>query len=337
MVLVLAVFAWAVLRLAGAFQSSPSAEMTAGTLQTTGWTLQYPTSWHAQDLPACPNAPDRTGIVVTDTSFVFRNPSGQLPSCGDRLVLAGFPKTGVAVALMPVGIRIGLFISTPDTPFPIGWDQLEPTQGIRGGPAESYLGITVDRNDVLWLGTWVGQDAPESALAQARSVVASLQVQGAAHWTTYHDRVHGLSVTYPDDWYRAGSTLTPRLAIPTEILSLGSYPLRPGGKACTDVYLPGNAISDLGLGDVFITLQQTDPGLPPRPARFGPGAARDTWNSFPACDGYQAKGLRAWWIPFQDAGRGFFAFVALGPGVGHDPQVLRVVWHVLDSLRFQPS
>jgi len=48
-------------------------------------------------------------------------------------------------------------------------------------------------------------------------------------------------------------------------------------------------------------------------------------------------GLRAWWIPFQDAGRGFYAFVELGPGVGHDGQVLRVVWHVLDSLRFQPE
>jgi hypothetical protein len=149
---------------------------------------------------------------------------------------------------------------------------------------------------------------------------------------THSDSVHGFSVTYPDDWVRAGQSLTPELSDPHEILSLGTYPLRP---ACTDAYLPGNALADLGTGDVFITLQEASAqGMPPRPAAFGPDAARIAFHGFPACNGYGAVPFRGWWIAFADQGRGFYAFVALGPGVAHDGQVVRLVWHVLNSLRF---
>ncbi len=102
----------------GAFEPQTSGLASAGSLKSTGWTLQHPSGWRVQSLPACPNAPARVGIIVTDTDFVFRNPSGQPPACGDRLVLAGFPKNGVAVALEPTGVGLGMLVSTPDTHLP---------------------------------------------------------------------------------------------------------------------------------------------------------------------------------------------------------------------------
>ena len=67
-------------------------------------------------------------------------------------------------------------------------------------------------------------------------------------WTTYRDKERRLEVSYPNDWYRSEEPLTPYLGDPKEILSLGSYPLRPGGDRCahhpvnalfTDIRLPG--------------------------------------------------------------------------------------------------
>ncbi len=311
---------------------------TAGSLDSTGWTLAYPPDWRFQELPACPNAPARTGAIVTNTDFEFRNPGGEAPGCEDRFVLEGFPRDGVALALMPIGIRVGIFVPTSDTPFPISWDQLQPMGGIEGGPDASYLGVTVGGDQIMFVRTWIGPDASADAVDQLKAVVGSLEAAGAAHWATYSDPVNRFSVTYPNAWVRASQSLTPELSDPHEILSLGTYPLQPGGKACTDAYLPGKALADLGTSDVLITLQEASAqGMPPRPAAFGPDAARIAFDEFPACDGYGAVPLRAWWIAFADKGRGFYAFIALGPIVAHDGEVERVVWHVLDSLRFQPG
>jgi hypothetical protein len=145
---------------------------TAGSLDSTGWTFAYPPDWRIQDLPACPNAPERTGAIVTNTDFEFRNPGGEAPGCEDRFVLEGFPSDGVALALMPVGTRIGIFVPTSDTPFPISWDQLQPTGGIEGGPDASYLGVSVGGNQIMFVRTWIGPDAPADAADQLKTVVS---------------------------------------------------------------------------------------------------------------------------------------------------------------------
>lgn len=154
---------------------------TAGSLDSTGWTLAYPPEWRVQDLPACPNAPARIGAILTNTDFEFRNPEGEAPGCEDRFVLEGFPSDGVALALMPVGTRIGIFVPASDTPFPMSWDQLQPTGGIEGGPDASYLGVTVGGNRVMFVRTWIGPDAPADAADQLKAVVGSLDVGEAGH------------------------------------------------------------------------------------------------------------------------------------------------------------
>jgi hypothetical protein len=66
----------------------------------------------------------------------------------------------------------------------------------------------------------------------------------------------------------AAETLTPELDQPTELLSLGTYPLTPGGDDC--VQIPERAIESLGPTDVFLTLQESSSakGFPGRPNSF---------------------------------------------------------------------
>ena len=307
-----------------------------GSLATTGWTLSAPSSWRRQNLPACPNAPERTGVILTTADFEFRNPSGDAPGCEDRYVFARFPSDGVAIALQPVGARIGVGRPREDTRLPLTLEGLRRTNGIRGGPQERYTGITVDGDLVLILRTWVGSSASAAAVDELGGIVRSLDVAGAITWTTYRNDNVGFEVTYPKDWLRADTNLTPALGTPHEILSLGTYPLRPGGKACIDVYLPARALQDLGANDVFITVQEESagPGFPKRPDTFEPTNARLAIEDLPACGTYARVPMRGWWWAFQDQGRGLYAFLAVGRDVAPDGEAWRAAWDVLNSLRF---
>jgi hypothetical protein len=314
--------------------------VSIGSLDTTGWTLTAPSSWRRQDLPACPNAPERTGVILTTVDFEFRNPEGDAPGCEDRYVFAGFRSDGVALALQPVGIRIGpLDEASEDTRFPLSLDRLRTSGGIRGGPQESSAAITIDGNLILILRTWVGSAAPAADVDELAGIVRSLDVAGAIHWTTYRNDQVGFEVTYPEDWIRADTNLTPALSDPHEILSLGTYPLKPGGKACIDAYLPGDALGDLGPDDVFLTVQESSagPGFPPRPSPFGPDEARLAVDDLPACDEYPPIPMRGWWFAFQDHGRGLYAFLAIGRDVAPKSETWRTAWQVLNGLRFDPN
>jgi hypothetical protein len=168
----------------------------------------------------------------------------------------------------------------------------------------------------------------------------------------FRDDAHGFVVTYPSDWFRAGESLTPSLSQPAEILSLATYPLdRSGQRLAFDAFLPGNA-ADVGRDGIFITLQEdrSGPGgFHDRPASFDPattgvcphGECLEIPYAGPTCpDGYACPvvdGYHAWWIPFRDQGRGFYAFVAMGDDVFNDPARYGQAWQVLDSLRFDPA
>lgn len=331
---------WASLLLREGRTSSGAGSWTSiGSLETTGWTLRAPSDWRMQDLSACPNAPERTGVVLTTADFEFLHPDGLEPGCQGRFVLAGFPTDGIALALEPVG-DFGVFPTPPpETMFPLSLDRLRPSGGIRGGPRESALEITIHREMVLILRTWVGPNAPPSDVQRLAEIVGSLDVAGAIRWTTFRDEERGFEVTYPEDWLLADTNLTPVLSDPHEILSIGTYPLRPGGKACIDAYLPGDALQDLGARDVFITVQESSRGSggPARPESFGPGAARLAVDGLPACDTYEPIPMRGWWFAFGDQGRSFYAFLSLGPEAAGDATIREAAWQVLDSLSFDPA
>ncbi|HEY6566775.1 MAG TPA: hypothetical protein VI341_04570 [Actinomycetota bacterium] len=161
----------------------------------------------------------------------------------------------------------------------------------------------------------------------------------------FENRALGFSVSYPRGWVVADESLTPGLAEPRELFSVGTFPLRPGGRAVTEPYLPGNALDDLDPDDVFVTLQEVEDARwlnsEPRPATFDPsepgswcGSDRDCAEGL-ATRFLDREGVRSWWIPFQDAGRGFVAFVAMGEQASSDPELTGATWGMLDSFRFE--
>jgi hypothetical protein len=168
--------------------------------------------------------------------------------------------------------------------------------------------------------------------------------------TILHDEDDRFTVTYPSDWFVADQPINDAVCSPFEILTLATYPLRPGGHAVIDAQLPSNAVDDLGTNDILIWLNDSGnacggprragsgDGFPERPARFGPITdCRDVDGLCPSDGRGVVPGIRGWWIAFRDAGRGFYVFVGMGERAFADPARGQLAWDVLDSLRFEPA
>ncbi|HVW17602.1 MAG TPA: hypothetical protein VHB30_05090 [Solirubrobacteraceae bacterium] len=153
----------------------------------------------------------------------------------------------------------------------------------------------------------------------------------AAGWTTFRDDAHGLTVRFPSSWHRATRSLTPYLAGPKEILSLGTFRLRRGdARSCAQ--MPMGAVETARSRDVFLSVQEL--------AEHGNGPSRRhpfALGRPVAAPGLECVGTsprwRSYWLRFDDAGRGFY-LLAL---VGRDAPPARVheLHEVLDDLRFE--
>lgn len=144
-------------------------------------------------------------------------------------------------------------------------------------------------------------------------------------------------LTYPAGWHMAEENLTPNLANPREVFSLGSFPLKPGGPNCAQI--PSQALHDLEATDVFVTLQERGSdafpsGFEPRPDNFGPTSG-STDNVFHDCLELEERDDvgTIHWIWFTDQDRYFHVLVALG----HDaaPEDVSAVWNILDQLAIE--
>ncbi len=143
---------------------------------------------------------------------------------------------------------------------------------------------------------------------------------------------HGVTVRLPPGWRAGGTSLTPHLVDPREVLAVGTRPLRyrPGG--CAQVAV--GALAALGRTGAFLSLQERGVGsvaFPPRPTRFGPGLGGPSEAA--AC--VPGARFEDHWLPFADGGRNFYAEVAFGPSASAPTR--RAAWRILDSLRVDPS
>jgi hypothetical protein len=332
---------------------------TFASLEDNGWSVQVPPPWRIQSLPACFNAPRRIGVVVTNAAFEFHGPQGGSPHCDERLVFAGFPRDGVAFRFQPWG-EFGLDFGRkePDTLFPLSPGSLERemTGDIRGGPSESDLLLWVGGDTFGIVRRYVGPEASPEDVATLDRMIGSLRVRGATRWieaegglTTLHDETSGFAVTYPSGWGVADENLTPWLSSPGEILSLGTFPLEVStdpddGFRLFDAPVAPAALEDMMSDDAFVSLQESGgrigPFFDPRPERFGPLECEDAiYGCRPSedpdlPDDARNVPFRGWWIPFQDSGRGFYLFVAIGNEA--TPELREEVWAVADSLVFDP-
>jgi hypothetical protein len=166
-------------------------------------------------------------------------------------------------------------------------------------------------------------------------------------YATFRDADNRITFRIPDDaglepefgrWHIADFRLTPNLVSPTEILSLGTYPLRQGGDTCAQI--PENALEDLGSLDAFISIQRRA------------GAARDAFSPRPDAFTYEwfdeQAGSGFWdclddrpdrdemflrWGSFSDGDALYYVIVALGEDA-HQTIRAEQVLRILNSLEF---
>jgi hypothetical protein len=145
-----------------------------------GWRLRVPRAWHVRliDDSSCAATAVRTGAFVSNVRFDLHHPDGTTSGkCnGSRWVFAGFPRKGVAIQIEPIALTFGLVEPQPDTPFPIGTADLRESGGIRGGPAQSYLVVWRDGEEVMNLQIYIGHGASLRDRSRAERILESLRL-----------------------------------------------------------------------------------------------------------------------------------------------------------------
>jgi hypothetical protein len=303
------------------------------------WTMPVPDGWRAFATHTVGGPLDRADdlrtILVTDSAADLR---------GVQFVASSLPPD---VADSDVIVLVDPFAGSGSS---------QPTRLVLGAGRKDTANAGWTWRDGMVCGAtgcvrvylWHGPDTSEEVLDEAMRVAQGVRLTetrpdpaAVAPTVAFVDLGRGVSLEYPAGWTLAEESLTPILVDPREILSIGTFPLRPGGAAPTDAYLPGHAIADIGPGDVLLTVQEgrasRSSSFADRPPRFGPDAVCEADDR--ACvDGIalRIEALRAWWIPFRDpvSGRAFYAFVAMGEDAYRDPARSSAAWRILDSMEF---
>ncbi len=153
---------------------------------------------------------------------------------------------------------------------------------------------------------------------------------------SYRDRASRFRVEIPENWRRARDLVIPQVTNPREILVVSTFALDSAGEPCGPFY--DHVLSHMGPREGLVSLQERfghsvagPPRFGPRPKRFrlpfraperrGCGRDRDR------------RLVRAWWIPFRDVDRDFYAQVAIGSAA--PDQVRRDAIRLIESLRFE--
>jgi hypothetical protein len=154
--------------------------------------------------------------------------------------------------------------------------------------------------------------------------------------TSYRDPALRFRVEIPEGWRRARDIVIPQVTNPREILVVSTFALDSAVKPCGPFY--DHLLGHMGRREGLVAVQERSghsvagpPKFRPRPKRFrlpiraperrGCGRNRDR------------RLVRDWWVPFRDAGRDFYAQVAIGSAA--PDEVRRDAMQLLDSLRFK--
>jgi hypothetical protein len=310
---------------------------TFASLENNGWTIQVPPPWRVQELPACSNAPERIGVIVTNVDFEFLNPRGETPACEDRFLFSGFPENGVAFAFKPVGIRSGFFRQPLDTVFPLEPGHLHRPNNVVGSPAMSFLGIWARRSNPAYVRRWEGPEASPRDVAALDRMISSLRVRGAPTWidaeveTRNELRDLQVALTHPSGW---DLRTYPRWSIidaPNPVAALAS----PGvqrGLCRLQPLAPWIRVGRFRDPSVFVLISDaTDswqrPDLPARP---------DVFRFEDAIEGVKGRcgsDVRAVRFGFKAAGRQIHVeVIASGSVYREQPELLL---HILNSIRIE--
>jgi hypothetical protein len=184
----------------------------------------------------------------------------------------------------------------------------------------------------------LGSDLDAAGRAEAWAIIDSLEFvprtgfPGDSEYERYEDEEARYSVVYPKVWQRADGSLTPNLEDPKELFAIGSFPLEYRPTDCAQ--LPKSAFQDMRPSDILVSVQAravSEPGtgtdgFPPRPRTFR--------RAKPFALECVLQDLVAYWIPFSDSERLFYALAVFGPEAS--PGIRDEAWGVLDSFTVVP-
>lgn len=304
-----------------------------GSFETDKWQLERPSDWITAPFEGCGTLLPR-GVIVSNVEFEFLNPQGQVPSCSDRLVLAGFPSDGVVFDLEPSGVRWGISHEPlSDTPLPIGPSQLLVTDGIVGGPRVSYSHVVVEGVSTAIVRLWVGPDASPGHVEAAHRILGSMRIEGADRWVDEVFDSHGVrvSVTRPEDWTVDTFDRLGVADAPNPVMSLTSPDA--GGDASRvcgpHVLFAPTKLPPDGVAIVVSNAASSwiPPDVGPRPDVLSPATAiRDRTNE---CPTGTFRKLR---FAFDVAGKPILVDVVMDSIAEKEPSP--IVWRILESLDF---
>lgn len=217
-----------------------------------------------------------------------------------------------------------------ESQWPGDWDDVlrRRERGVRSRPRVRVVVGVAASMLILGVGGLVVaalRDAGSSAAESGDSTSVRTRSVPESTWT---DTVNRISITVPDGWHRATTTLTPGLVNPREVLSMGTSHLVPSDMSAN---MPSVAAQAVGPRDALISLQErrdaSPNDFPGRPSVFRLQEVSRTqiWGSS------LSYGARSWWIPFRDRDRAFYLLVVAGREIPVDG-----LNEILNSLRIDP-
>jgi len=154
---------------------SPGAEgLDATYTDPLGWSMRYPEGWHVTEFKNVCMA-GFTGALVADVPDAYRSPVSE-NGCYWPPRMNLLPPTAVVVEfdLMEGGPFSGATPTTPDTTFPLSFDDLQvvPTPG--PGPVMYTELVQVKGVDRYTLNVWIGPEASAADQETAQQIVSSI-------------------------------------------------------------------------------------------------------------------------------------------------------------------
>lgn len=153
------------------------------------------------------------------------------------------------------------------------------------------------------------------------------------NWTTRVDWDNRYAILYPEEWFAAEESLTPKLVDPRELFTVGSFPLEYRENDCHN--MPKPAFDSMSTEGAFLSIQEAgdlkeDMSFPPRKI-FSPDEI-ETTEGFMCLE---QEGVDVFWFTFRDSGRNFYALIAVGEDA--DRRTASAPWFVLNNATFFPA
>lgn len=258
--------------------------------------------------------------------------TGTYDSCPTRAIADGGAELAFVSLVFLYEKPYCIDFCTPPDPLPRTVRPGPPDilEEVAGSPLYSLYGAAGE--GVATIRYWIGPEATDRTHQATTVIMENLGLPPVPPETaTFTDERRGYSISFPSDWTRSTEPPDPQIADPIEVTTLATFDPAIGYPGCEA--FP----AEVGDQAAYVQVLERDPSygretFPPRPAEFTPQGS-EPFVGWKDCTEFSPN-YDSYWIPFADAGRKFYAFVAIGPDASD--QRVADTWAVVNSLEFVP-